>query len=69
MLYFDLDDRWVRYKDSIFGSVGIGLNPFFIQNEEKSLKSALYALNVFAALEFFKFLIVSNSKVFKSVIN
>ena len=34
------DDRWVKYNDSILGSVGSELKPFFAQNAEKSLKSA-----------------------------
>ena len=40
VLYFEVVDRCVRYKDSILGSVGIELNPFLEQNSEKSLKSA-----------------------------
>ena len=40
MLNFEVDDKWVKYNDNIFGSVGIEINPFFIQNAEKSLKSA-----------------------------
>ena len=33
----------------------ISLNPFLEQNNEKSLKSDLYALRVLLALEFFRF--------------
>ena len=41
MLNFEVADKWVRYNESILGSVGIELNPFLEQNAEKSLKSAL----------------------------
>ncbi len=35
-----LADKWVRYNESILGSVGIELKLFLTQNAEKSLKSA-----------------------------
>ena len=38
MLNLEVADRWVRYNESIFGSVGIEFNRFFEQNLEKSLK-------------------------------
>ena len=41
VLNFELADKWVRYNESILGSVGIELSAFLTQNAEKSLKSAL----------------------------
>ena len=37
VLNFEVLDKWVRYNESIFGSVGIELKPFLEQNAEKSL--------------------------------
>ena len=36
---FELADKWVKYNESILGSVGIELRLFFTQKAEKSLKS------------------------------
>ena len=36
-----LDDKWVKYNETIFGSEGRFFNPFFTQNNPKSLKSDL----------------------------
>ena len=34
MLYLEVLDKWVKYKERIFVSVGIELKPFFKQNKE-----------------------------------
>ena len=41
VLISELLERWVRYKDTIFGSVGIELKLCFAQKAPKSLKSDL----------------------------
>jgi hypothetical protein len=41
VLILEFLDRWVRYKETIFGSVGNGFNPCFAQKAPKSLKSDL----------------------------
>jgi len=41
VLIFEFLERWVRYKETIFGSVGNGFNPCFAQKAPKSLKSDL----------------------------
>ena len=51
MLIFEFLDRWVRYNETIFGSVGKEFKRCFAQNAPKSLKSDLYALNVLFAFE------------------
>ena len=68
LILISLVERFVKYNETIFGSVGIDLNPFFIQNKLKSLKSDLYALKVFTALEFFKFIKVSSCNAFIFVV-
>ena len=64
-----LVDKYVRYNEIILGSDGRDENPFFAQNNPKSLKSDLYALTVLFAFEFFKFSKVSSCKAFISVIS
>jgi hypothetical protein len=61
-------DKYVKYRETIFGSDGRDLNPFCAQNIKKSLKSDLYALTVLLAFEFSKFNNVSSCKAFMSVI-
>ena len=34
-------DKWVKYNDTILGSEGRDLKPFFAQNKPKSLKEAI----------------------------
>ena len=46
VLIFEFLERWVRYKDTIFGSEGNEFRPCFAQKAPKSLKSDLYALRV-----------------------
>jgi len=58
----------MKFNETILGSVGSELNPFFVQNNPKSLKSDLYALIVLFAFEFCKFISVSSCKAFMSVI-
>ena len=61
-------DKWVKYNDTILGSDGSDVNPFWVQNNPKSLKSDLYALIVLLALELCKFNKVSSWRAFISVI-
>ena len=51
VLIFEFLERWVMYKDTIFGSDGNEFKPCLAQNAAKSLKSDLYALKVLLALE------------------
>ena len=46
MLIFEFLERWVRYKETIFGSVGKEFKTCLAQKASKSLKSDLYALTV-----------------------
>ena len=41
VLIFEFFERWVKYKETIFGSVGNEFNPCFEQKAPKSLKSDL----------------------------
>ena len=41
VLIFEFLERWVRYKETIFVSVGNGFNPCLVQKALKSLKSDL----------------------------
>ena len=68
LILISFEDKWVKYKDTILGSEGNDLNPFWEQNKLKSLKSDLYARTVFIALELFKFFKVSCCNAFILVI-
>ena len=41
MLIFEFLERWVKYKETIFGSDGKEFKPCFAQKAPKSLKSDL----------------------------
>ncbi len=41
VLIVEFLERWVRYNETIFGSVGNEFNPCFSQKAPKSLKSDL----------------------------
>ena len=68
LILTSLEDKYVKYKETIFGSDGNDLKPFWTQNNPKSLKSDLYALTVFFAFELLRFNNVSSCKAFISVI-
>jgi hypothetical protein len=53
-------ERCVRYKETILGSEGNEFKLWLAQKTPKSLKSDLYALKVFFALELLRLLIVSS---------
>ena len=68
LILFSFVDKYVKYNETIFGSDGSGLKPFWAQNKQKSLKSDLYALTVLVALELCRFNNVSSWSAFISVI-
>ena len=68
VLYFDFFDKYVRYRETILGSVGMLFIECLEQNREKSLKSDLYARIVFFAFDSFKLSKVLISKFLISVV-
>ena len=63
MLIFEFLERWVRYNETIFGSVGKEFKPCFAQKAPKSLKSDLYALKVLFALELLRLFSVAHEAI------